>query len=150
TEHGLFRWSGERLIAVDAASLGGVRVLALGTDAHGRLLVGTDGGAFRQRDSSFERLPVAGPVAALAVAPDGALWFGTPRGVGVLGPKGVSWLRRIDGLAGDDVRALLRDRFGAIWVGTRAGLAVFHDGQTTTFTAERGLVDEHVNALAQA
>jgi signal transduction histidine kinase/ligand-binding sensor domain-containing protein/DNA-binding response OmpR family regulator len=55
---------------------------------------------------------------------------------------------RAQGLAGDDVRALVRDVAGRVWVGTDGGLSRIDDGRIATWRARDGLLDDAVTALA--
>ena len=56
-----------------------------------------------------------------------------------------------DGLAQDNVYAVLRAQDGTVWAGTLSGgLSRFKDGRFTTFTTEDGLASNTVTALAEA
>lgn len=55
-----------------------------------------------------------------------------------------------DGLAQDNVYAVLRARDGTVWAGTLSGgLSRLKDGRFTTFTTDSGLVSNTVTALAE-
>lgn len=110
-------------------------------------------------------------VRAIAVAPDGALWFGTTPavstsgklltsgGVSRLAPDG-TWttFTTEDGLASNDVRAIAVGPDGALWFSTQAPASVYGrgvsrlapDGTWTTFTTEDGLASNEVSAVAVA
>src|SRR4030095_9529952 len=52
---------------------------------------------------------------------------------------------RTNGLAHEDVRALLEDNSGHLWIGTAGGgLHLFHEGQVWIFTSGDGLGSEFV------
>jgi ligand-binding sensor domain-containing protein len=61
-------------------------------------------------------------VRAIAVAPDGALWFGTEGG-GVSRFDGEAWntYATVDGLASNSVLAIAFAPDGAVWFGTWGG-----------------------------
>ena len=64
-------------------------------------------------------------IQALAIDPTGAVWVGTAAGLARIDPVGTveSWTTD-DGIAGDDVRALVWDAAdGALWIGTPDGFS---------------------------
>lgn len=107
-------------------------VRAVAEAADGSLWVASNGGVSRIVDGRIEALGGRHADAALSTLSllprsNGELWFGTySHGLRVLGADG--GLRRIgreDGLAGDEVRALIEARDGAVWVGTASGVSRF-------------------------
>lgn len=55
-----------------------------------------------------------------------------------------------DGLAGNRVRALYKDKEGYLWIGTYGrGLSLFKDGKWFTYTKENGLYDNLVSAIIE-
>lgn len=54
-----------------------------------------------------------------------------------------------DGLAGDDVRAILQDARGFLWIATSTGLSRFDGGEFRTYGPADGLPHPAVNALLQ-
>lgn len=54
-----------------------------------------------------------------------------------------------DGLAGDDIRALLQDSRGFLWIGTSTGLSRFDGGEFRNYSTTDGLPHPSVNALLQ-
>ena len=52
-----------------------------------------------------------------------------------------------DGLAGDQVRAILSDRNGALWISTHSqGVSKYSDGRFVTYTTKEGLANNRVTA----
>ena len=96
-------------------------------------------------------------VYSIAVAPDGALWFGTGKGVSRF--DGETWTTHTasDGLAGNDVLSIGVAPDGALWFGTGKGVSRF-DGETlraepqgeawTTYTTDDGLGNDKVASIA--
>lgn len=109
----------------DSTKGDGTAVLALAEGRDGRLWLGTQGGRLGVIEQGqlrwvHEQLT---PVQALAEAADGRLWVGTKSGVlwldsatGVIERRLRHDPRRLTGLAGNDISALLRDRSGAMWL----------------------------------
>ena len=100
-------------------------VLALTQARDGRIWVGTQGGQLGVVEQGRLRWvqDLQTPVQALAEAADGRLWVGTKRGLlwvdgatGTVEQRLRHDPRRLTGLAGNDISALLRDRSGAMWV----------------------------------
>jgi len=78
---------------------------------------------------------------------DGALWFGTNRGLGRYHDGRASIYRVQDGLPDDYVLALLPAKDGKFWIGTRGGLALFENGSFTSFTVADGLASNSIRSL---
>ncbi len=57
--------------------------------------------------------------------------------------------RYVDGLASNQVLALLQDKEGAIWVGTSGGVSRFDGVSWKTYTIKNGLADNRVYAILQ-
>lgn len=103
----------------------GVPVLALAEDGAGRIWLGTQDGRLGVVESGRVRWVQAlgTTIQALALAADGRLWVGSRGGLYWVDPDSGAVLtrlrqepRRVLGLAGNDVSALLRDGAGAMWV----------------------------------
>ena len=91
-------------------------------------------------------------VEAIAVAPDGALWFGTYGG-GASRFDGENWTTYTteDGLAHNDVYAITVAPDGALWFGTYGGGVSRFDGESwLTYTTKDGLPDNIVKAIEVA
>jgi ligand-binding sensor domain-containing protein/signal transduction histidine kinase len=142
-----------------------VQVRALLALPDGDVLIGSTDGLWRYGAKRATAEPwgdaLAQPapdVQALARAADGSLWIGTSnRGVLRLDVDGRLRERhdRASGLAGDDVRALLVDRFARVWIGTYTGLSRI-DGpgrRARSWTRDDGqrdgLASERVHALLE-
>ncbi len=116
-------------------------------------------------------------VSAIAVAPDGAVWFGTEGGVSRFdGKKWTTYrvadgsvpangsLSRVsahrhaaellprgsDGLTNNTVHAIAVAADGALWVGTDGGVSRFDGKNWTTYTPADGLASHVVTAIAVA
>ncbi len=77
----------------------------------------------------------------------GALWFGTHKGL-VRYRDGLATVYTTkDGLAGDDVRAILEDRPGRLWIGTYGGLTQIAGGKFSSWTKREGLKSNRVRTL---
>lgn len=84
---------------------------------------------------------------AITQTGDGALWFGTSRGLGryiggVTSAYGVE-----NGLPDDYVVALLPTKDGRLWIGTRGGLAVFENGDLRSFKTADGIGSNSIRSL---
>ena len=123
---GLARWRGGAWESLPLPGLeAGTPVLALAESRDGRLWLGTQDGRLGVVERGQVRWlqSLRAPVQALAESPDGRLWVGTK--VGLLWVNPVSGAvearlrhdpRRLTGLAGNDISALLCDQGGAMWV----------------------------------
>ena len=92
----------------------------------------------------------SGDVRAIAVTPDGSVWFGTNDGVSRMTPRG-NWenLNTQDGLVSNDIRAVALGRDGSVWFGTPQGASHLTRHRTwQTFTASDGLASNLVTSLA--
>ena len=84
------------------------------------------------------------------LAEDGRLWIGHDDGLVRLGPAGPVEIGTADGLPGNAVRALMRDRDGRVWVGTTSGVAVLEGDRVVSVLREQdGLVANVVNVIAE-
>jgi ligand-binding sensor domain-containing protein len=102
-------------------------------------------------------------VNAIAVAPDGAVWFGTgrldyypwapsPGYGGVSRFDGETWTTYTeeDGLAGNWVSDIAIAPDGALWLATAGGLSRFDGTAWQTFVTADGLVSDEVTSVAVA
>ncbi len=89
-------------------------------------------------------------VKTIIKASDGALWFGTERGVSRYYQESWTTFITADGLASNKVFAILESSNGALWFGTYEGVSCYYQGKWTTFTTARGLADNYVRAIIES
>lgn len=101
-------------------------------------------------------------IQTLAAGRDGGLWIGTDSGLthlerdsAVFSPKGgiqrafqFNTLTAKNGLAGDNITALVESPDGALWVGSTQGLNRIQGNHIDSFTTANGLPGNAVNAIA--
>ncbi len=128
---------------------GGSAVNALAADRAGRMWIGTDAGLFSAEGHKVEAFgQKIGRVDFLYGDRAGMLWAGTARGLMRIGTDGRGGGELLPG--SDVFLSAAEDREGNLWLGTESGgLAVLRDRKFSTLTAENGLSDEYVLALAQ-
>lgn len=122
-------------------------VHALARDQQGQMWAATDAGLYRLTGGPW-RVGPAARVDSLFCDREGMLWAGTAVGLLRIDPqRNASELLR----DGDVILTALEDREGDLWLGTEAGgLQVLRDRKFSTLTAQDGLTDEYVLAMAQA
>jgi ligand-binding sensor domain-containing protein/signal transduction histidine kinase len=127
---------------------GGGAVEALTADAAGRIWIGTDTGLFTEEVGRVRAFPrVVGRVSYLTCDRQGIVWAGTAKGLMRLTRAGGGELLPH---GGDVYLTAAEDREGDLWLGTEAGgLAVLRDRKFASLTAQDGLSEEYVLALAQ-
>lgn len=88
-------------------------------------------------------------VFSVLAAPDGRIWAGTWGG-GVSIFNGKTWrnLTTKDGLAGNIVYSMAREKGGAFWFGTDKGVSRYDGKNWQNIGMTQGLMDSHVYALA--
>ncbi|MDB6045419.1 MAG: hypothetical protein JWM63_3970 [Gammaproteobacteria bacterium] len=154
TQNGLARWDGYhfRSYKSDPAIAGALPdnfIRKLHTDAAGRLWIGTNSGGLARYDRGRDRfitypagLAGLSHVSVRDIVDDGSggVWVATDGGLDHLRPEtgDISHLRHdaadADSLPDNRIRALFRDRDGALWVGTPVGLVRRNPG-TSRFVA---------------
>jgi len=128
-------------------------VTSIGEDARGRIWIAA-GGRLLTMDND-RLIPLAGwtnvfDIKVIARDGQGALWAGTDgEGLFRFANGQMTGFRTKDGLANNQVRAILSARDGALWVGTTAGLSRFQDGAFTNLGTSAGLVNNRVMALCE-
>jgi signal transduction histidine kinase/ligand-binding sensor domain-containing protein len=124
-------------------------VQALAADSSGRIWIGTASGVLLAGSGGTRAVGgTTGAVSFLFRDREGMMWAGTAQGLMRIGPGGNSSLLPRQG---DIFLAAAEDREGDLWLGTASsGLAVLRDRKFFTLTAEQGLTQEDVLALAQA
>ncbi len=145
---GLETCSAQGCSSVSVPDGAGVNVLA--ADTAGRVWIGTDAGLFVAAGGKIRALGQAtGSVSFLYCDRQGIVWAGTAHGLMRIEPENGDKAELLRG--GDVYLAAAADREGDLWLGTESGgLAVLRDRKFSTLTAEDGLTDEYVLALAQA
>jgi diguanylate cyclase (GGDEF)-like protein len=154
TSHGLARVAGDRAVPVSGRGLPDGPVFSLFAAPDGRLLVGTEHGAFIGDARGFGAVHAAldGQTATrIWRDADGIVWVGTNNGglARIDGPR-IEWLDTRHGLPNNRVLALRRDGEGSLWVGTNGGLVRLRAAPIHTFTQQDGLSDDFVRATLVA
>ena len=128
-------------------------VTSISEDSEGRIWIGSGGRLYTVEN---ERLvPIPGwtsvfDIKVMACDGRGDMWIGTDGdGLYRYSDGKFTAFRTRDGLANNQIRALLSDRQGALWVGTTAGLSRYQDGQFTNFTVKDGMANGRVMSLCQ-
>jgi ligand-binding sensor domain-containing protein/signal transduction histidine kinase len=122
----------------------GETVVAI-AEVAGRLLAATTYKLFEFDESgAWREVPVAlerdQELTSIAAGPGGEVWLGTNRGLVRLDGGRQTVLTRANGLAGDDVQALLADREGNLWIGSNSlGLSKLAPDSIVSFTPEQTL-----------
>lgn len=86
-------------------------------------------------------------ILAMAAAPNGDVWVGTPDGLNRIRGKTIDSFTSADGLPDDFIRSLLVAPDNSIWIGTRRGLTHYDRGRFQTLTQSDGLGSDLVGAL---
>jgi ligand-binding sensor domain-containing protein len=144
---GVSRYDGENwttFTSVDGLASDAVYAAVL--DSAGALWFGTSAGASRHDGVTWESFPI-GSVTCAMVDAAGEVWLGT-EGNGASRYDGVGWrtFTTTDGLAGNDVRAIVEDRSGNIWFGTGLHGVSRFDGQSWTTFLDELLCGRYVHA----
>ena len=146
---GLYRYQNETWTNFRGAN--GIRnpyVWSLAEDSRGQLWAGTwGGGLFVQRNDTFVFPPglenLTLPVPAL-LAGESNLWIGTSAGLLNYRDGGLIETNQLVG----DVRAIARDKEGAMWIGTAGrGLARLAEKNVRWYTKSNGLSSDFVECL---
>lgn len=126
-------------------------------DHEGYLWAATSGGEIRWNlaDSTYTKYTIDNGlgnniVQAVAVSPDGTLWFGTQGGVFSFDGETWNTYTRANGLADNWVNAIAVASDGTLWFGTQGGVSSFDGEIWTTYTTADGLVNNRVTAIAIA
>jgi ligand-binding sensor domain-containing protein/signal transduction histidine kinase len=132
-------------------ALARTKIEKLYEDQAGRLWIGTEHGLYRVEGGRIEAVPLAGDTpTVIAIVGDGSggVWIGARSGLFHWTAEGLEHYTTRDGLAGDDVRSLVKDATGALWIGVRSfGLTRWRDGVFDRFGVAAGLPDGTVFAL---
>jgi len=79
----------------------------------------------------------------------GGLWIGTGSGASRYDGKTFRTLTAADGLAGNDVHAIIEDRKGVLWFGTNNGVSRKAGEKWTSFTKKEGLIANSVSDMLE-
>lgn len=151
TSQGLALIEGGRVRAVGQQTLPHGPVFSLLALADGRVLAGTEHGAYVGDAQGFALLDPG--LAAYAITrlwrdDDGSVWAGTNNnGLARIAGGSLEWLDIGKGLPNNRVLALRRDREGSLWVGTNGGLARVRPAPIHTYTRADGLADDFVRTI---
>jgi ligand-binding sensor domain-containing protein/signal transduction histidine kinase len=137
TDEGLFQFTGERFIRIDAtANIPGLAVHDIREDHAGRLWVGGSRLVMIQgnecREFLLEGYPSATRVKSILETSDGTVWVGTVSGL--QRPRGSLASGRFEKISevSSTVRVLREDRDGTMWIGSiGGGLVRRRDGHFT-------------------
>ena len=127
-------------------------VWSLAADGAGKIWAGTwGGGLFAQKDDAFDYAPGLEnfllPTPALLFLRD-ELWIGTPAGALRYQNGKLERFSKIAGEPFGDVRAIARDKSGALWFGTAGGgLVCRQDGNFRRFKKADGLSSDFIECL---
>ncbi|MEO7273188.1 MAG: two-component regulator propeller domain-containing protein [Vicinamibacterales bacterium] len=128
-------------------------VMALAEDQAGRLWISardiTNGGLAILENDRITRVtapivPDGAFVAAIHQGRDGAMWFGTSRGLVRYADGVARTYTTADGLAGEDVRVIIDGGPNRLWIGTYGGLSLLENGRFTSWTERDGLSSNSV------
>ena len=153
---GLYRWQNGRWTNFYTEQ--GIRnpyVWSLAADRTGQIWAGTwGGGLFVQKGDVFDFAPgletFRSPIPALLFLDD-RLWLGTPTGALCYHAGKLESFNEIAGLPLGDVRAITRDRTGAVWFGTAGGgLVCLREGHFRRFNKSNGLSSDFIECLLAA
>jgi signal transduction histidine kinase/ligand-binding sensor domain-containing protein len=150
TNRGLFKYESGRFVRIEEAPAASVN--AIGEDAEGRLIFACEGIRTLMDGAAplvTDYQPVLTRVYAIHMAGDGSLWVGGQGGVARI-KNGVQELFTMaNGLAGDDVKAIIADGRGGTWFGAYGGLSHYTNGQMNGWTKNDGLPSESIRSLFQ-
>lgn len=160
TMSGLYRGDGEQFVKFDQSSgLPDATVQSLAEDGAGRIWAATRAGVAWRGNGRFHAVPFDPPAEifgrrALAIAPDGAIWVATSRGLFHLagGPREGSAFRlqRLPGLEGAAVEAVFVDRDGSLWLSARHQLWRRRAGSLERWGRGRGVPPRNWSDFARS
>lgn len=128
-------------------------VTAFNEDASGRLWLAAGGQLYFHDEENLK--PVPGwkkvfDIKAITHDIQGHMWIGTDGGGLFEWADGqVKSYQVKDGLANNQVRAILCDRQGVLWVGTSGGLSRFENGKILNLNQKDGLANDRVMSLCE-
>jgi ligand-binding sensor domain-containing protein len=87
-------------------------------------------------------------IKCIAVDKENNVWFGGKQGVAVRKGTQYTVYSSKNGLADDNVTAMVVAPDGGVWVGTGSGLSLYKGGAWKTFTTKDGLLSDNIQAAA--
>ncbi len=147
TTKGLFQYKDGKFAADE--SLKDRIISALAEDHTGRLIVGAYSKVWFDESGRLTPILVqnTGPIWAVYPETDGTIWFGCEQGLVRFKDGDQVFFKTEDGLAGNDVKAIIDDAEGGLWIGTFGGLTHYANGKFTSWTERDGLPSRTVRAL---
>jgi ligand-binding sensor domain-containing protein len=128
-------------------------VTSIAEDARGRMWIAAGGRLLLMENDNLSPVPGWTNVFDIKVIfrdTRGDMWVGTDgEGLFRFSDGNMTGYRSRDGLANNQIRALLSDRDGALWIGTTTGLSHFQDGKFTTLGVTNGLANNRIMSLCQ-
>ena len=127
-------------------------VHAIGEDADGRLLFSVWGDLYVRTNGRTERfgpteLSTVGPISAIYTDPDKALWVGGTEGLMRFADGALTKFTTAEGLAGNDVKVIIKSKMGGLWIGTYGGLTHIENGLVKSWTESDGLPSRTIRSL---
>jgi len=124
-------------------------VLSLFEDREGNIWIGTVNGVNKITKTPLMQSFSGPKVYAQLVDHTGTIWLGSAMGLYQLANDQLSKVYTVEnGLASDNIKALVEDDQNRLWVGTTAGLTVIDQGTVKqTYTSEDGLPADTVWSL---
>jgi signal transduction histidine kinase/ligand-binding sensor domain-containing protein len=121
-------------------------------DRDGGLWAGSANGLSHWNGQSFVTVPDRRLTGILSIAQshDGAMWFGTSKGVYRVAGGVTTQFTSAQGLSNNTIRAIEEDRRGDVWIATDSGLNRIHaDGTVESFAGREGLGNDYVMGIAE-
>jgi signal transduction histidine kinase/ligand-binding sensor domain-containing protein len=127
-------------------------VTSLGKSRDGRVWVATHNGLQVWHHGRFEAaghdfLPPHTSVNVIHQDRDGAMWFGTGYGLVRVRDGVVTVLTTRDGLASDNIRAVIDRVAGGLWIASYGGLTLITGDRVTRWTTRDGLPGDMIRSL---
>ena len=120
-------------------------VLSLMPMPNGTLLFGTEGGISQFDGQRFVTLTdTESYVQALDITRDGAIWYGTMKGLFRYRNGEKTLCGTTEAMAGKIIQTILAEPDGTVWAGTDSGLFSFDGKSFKTYSLNDGLIDTHI------
>lgn len=147
----LLRYDGLSIKEFDKGNIGGT-LYDLVEDSQGNMWIPSIGGGLYKftGDSLINYLDVTGElIKSVLVGNNDSLFIGTyGNGLKVFHSDSIYSSNTIkEGLVGDEIWTLEKDKNGKVWIGTNSGLSILENGKFINFTTENGLPDNRIRAI---